>query len=224
MTAEPPFPFVVGVNRSGTTLLRMMLDAHPELTIPPETHFVPELIEACRDERAGADDLVAVITGQREWEDFGVDAAELRSALARIAQPDPGAAVRAFFSLYAARIGKPRYGDKTPAYGRSMDRIAAALPEARFIHVIRDGRDVFLSIRDRSAVSRPPERVAERWRRRIAGARAQAARLEHYAEVRYEDLVEDPEPTLRGSATSPSCRGIRRCSPTTAARGSGWVR
>ena len=38
-------PFVVGANRSGTTLLRLMLDAHPELAIPPETHFVPNLIE-----------------------------------------------------------------------------------------------------------------------------------------------------------------------------------
>ena len=43
-----PFPFVVGMNRSGTTLLRMMLDAHPRLTIPPETHFVPDLIRSVR--------------------------------------------------------------------------------------------------------------------------------------------------------------------------------
>ena len=44
-----PVPFVVGMNRSGTTLLRMMLDAHPDLTIPPETHFVPDLIKAARE-------------------------------------------------------------------------------------------------------------------------------------------------------------------------------
>ena len=43
-----PAPFVVGVPRSGTTLLRLMLDAHPELTIPPETHFIPAVIRACR--------------------------------------------------------------------------------------------------------------------------------------------------------------------------------
>ncbi len=41
----PPAPFVVGVGRSGTTLLRMMLDAHPEMAIPPETHFLPPMIE-----------------------------------------------------------------------------------------------------------------------------------------------------------------------------------
>ncbi len=49
---RPPAPFVVGLTRSGTTLLRMMLDAHPQLTIPPETHFVPDLIKAAAG-RAG---------------------------------------------------------------------------------------------------------------------------------------------------------------------------
>ncbi len=47
-----PVPFIVGVGRSGTTMLRLMLDAHPDLTIPPETHFVPKVIEAIND---GAD-------------------------------------------------------------------------------------------------------------------------------------------------------------------------
>ncbi len=45
-SARPPVPFIVGVGRSGTTMLRLMLDAHPDLAIPPETHFVPELIDA----------------------------------------------------------------------------------------------------------------------------------------------------------------------------------
>ena len=60
---RPPAVFVVGMNRSGTTLLRMMLDAHPELTIPPETHFVPDLIKAVREpgatpeERPGGDEV-----------------------------------------------------------------------------------------------------------------------------------------------------------------------
>ena len=46
--AGPPVPFIVGVTRSGTTLLRLMLDAHPDLAIPPETHFVPQLIKTTR--------------------------------------------------------------------------------------------------------------------------------------------------------------------------------
>ncbi len=55
--AGVPAPFVVGVNRSGTTLMRMMLDAHPDLTMPPETHFVPELIELAEDGQGNATEL-----------------------------------------------------------------------------------------------------------------------------------------------------------------------
>src|SRR6266496_1018342 len=60
-TERPPAPFVVGMNRSGTTLLRMMLDSHPQLTIPPETHFVPDVIKACRRGDATPD---AALRGQ----------------------------------------------------------------------------------------------------------------------------------------------------------------
>ncbi len=69
-----PAIFIVGVARSGTTLLRLMLDAHPRLAIPPETHFIPKVITAVQE---GSDPL-AVITGHRRWPDFGLDASELR--------------------------------------------------------------------------------------------------------------------------------------------------
>jgi len=192
-----PAPFVVGVNRSGTTLLRMMLDAHPELTIPPETHFVPELIETAEDGATNAENLLATITSQREWGDFGLTEEEL---LARFESLDPltaGGALREFYGAYAERVGKPRWGEKTPIYVKSMRAIQSALPEARFVHVIRDGRDVALSIRDRATKEHPIDRIAERWVRRITRARAQAKRLDHYREIRYEALILDTEPTLR---------------------------
>ena len=78
-----PAAFVVGVNRSGTTLLRMMLDAHPELTMPPETHFVPELIDVAESGKAKPEDLLATITKQREWGDFGLTEEQLLEAFAR---------------------------------------------------------------------------------------------------------------------------------------------
>ena len=56
---RPPAPFIVGVNRSGTTLLRLMLDSHPQLTIPPETHFVPEMIRLARRENTTRKRLAA---------------------------------------------------------------------------------------------------------------------------------------------------------------------
>src|SRR5919197_2923061 len=75
-----PGRFVVGVPRSGTTLLRLMLDAHPKLTIPPETHFVPKLItqfEGWMNEGVGTAELreraFALITTHPRWGDMGLD-------------------------------------------------------------------------------------------------------------------------------------------------------
>ncbi len=191
-----PAPFVVGVNRSGTTLLRMMLDAHPQLTVPPETHFVPELIEAAESRSPTPESLLATITKQREWGDFGLTEEELLERFRAIDPLNAGDALRAFYEAYAERVGKPRWGEKTPIYVKSMRKIERALPEARFVHVIRDGRDVALSIRDRAVKEHPIDRIAERWVRRITRAREQAKRLAHYEEIRYENLILDTRPTL----------------------------
>ena len=195
---RPPAPFVVGMNRSGTTLLRMMLDSHPELAIPPETHFVPDLLRAVRKRGATAADALAAMKSHREWEDFGFSDAEALGWLEGLPKLEPGAAVRAFFEAYAARVGKPRWGDKTPRYVLKMPLIQRHVGEARFIHVIRDGRDVALSVLDRTVREDvDAAEVARRWRRKIERAREDAPRLHHYLEVRYEDLVAEPEPALR---------------------------
>ncbi|MGH2952033.1 MAG: sulfotransferase family protein, partial [Solirubrobacterales bacterium] len=166
-----PAPFVVGVGRSGTTLLRLMLDAHPRLAIPPETHFLPELIAQAR-QRVPADELVSEIVAARNWDDFGLDAGALRGRVAALDDARAAPVLRAFYSLYAERQGKQRWGDKTPIYVKRMRLISAVLPEARFVHLIRDGRDVALSRRRRGmGAGKPIADLAERWRRRITLAR-----------------------------------------------------
>jgi hypothetical protein len=195
-----PAPFVVGVNRSGTTLLRLMLDSHPQLTIPPETHFVPELIRLARRENMTRKRLLRVATNHPRWGDFGLAADELLARFQAVKPLTPDGAIRAFYDLYAEREGKSRWGDKTPRYMRAMPRIERALPEARFIHLIRDGRDVALSQAERALEGTAPslQEVADRWQRRIRTAREHARELDNsYLEVRYEDLVADPEATLR---------------------------
>lgn len=195
--ARPPAPFVVGVGRSGTTLLRLMLDAHPELAIPPETHFVPELIEHAAA-GAGAGKLVDEIVAARGWGDFGLQAGALRARVDERERPAGAAVLRGFYELYASVHGKSRWGDKTPVYVRHMRAIAAELGEARFVHLIRDGRDVALSRRRRGmGAGKPIADAASLWRRRIEEARKQARRLRgRYLELRFEDLVEDPATAL----------------------------
>ena len=193
----PPAPFVVGVARSGTTLLRLMLDAHPQLAIPPETHFIPKVVKACEQGGDPHQRVFELLTRHRRWPDYQLDANELRERLERLHPLTAGDALRAFYGLYAERQGKPRWGDKSPSYLRRMRRVASALPEARFVHLVRDGRDVALS---QVEVDFGPDAVADSardWAEGIDRARRQARRLRHYLELRYEDLVADPETVVR---------------------------
>lgn len=198
MTGELyPLPFIVGVPRSGTTLLRLMLDAHRDLAIPPETWFLRRVPEASR--RLGARrQLHRLVTGSPTWPDMHLDPGEYRRALRAIRPWSLADGVRAFYRLYAARQGKPRAGDKTPGYLRHLDRIERLLPEARFIHVIRDGRDVAVSLRGLPfAPAGGLETIAREWDDGITTARRLGARCAHYLEVRYEALVERPGIELR---------------------------
>lgn len=200
--ARPPAPFVVGAPRSGTTMLRLMLDAHPELAIPPETYFITKAQKAWRaaarrpgDDRVDA--FLDAVTGHKRWPDFHLDADEFRQRVEERRPKRLGEGVRCFYEMYAEKIGKPRWGDKTPFYVRKMDVIHRVLPEARFVHLIRDGRAVALSIKDLWFGPDTIEGCAEFWVARLDEARARARDLPHYMEVIYEDLVRDPEPNLR---------------------------
>jgi hypothetical protein len=203
-----PAPFVVGVARSGTTLLRLMLDAHPDLAIPPETHFIPKIAQACAPPGSGQtsgrearDCVLDRFRADPHWPDFGLDYAAFARRLDELDPFTIGAALRSFYQLYAARFGKARWGDKTPRYLVQQTLIRRLLPEAHFVHLIRDGRDVWVSLRGVSFGPGTAEAAATEWQARIERARAQARGLPNYTEVRYEDLVLEPEATLRRIVT-----------------------
>ena len=191
-------PVIVGVPRSGTTLLRVMLDAHPELAIPPETGFV---LDACRLDGEGDElrkRLLDTITRFHTWGVMGVSASALRDRLRSIEPFDVAEGVRAFYRLYAARFGKRRFGDKTPMYRFHLEELEGLLPEARFIHIIRDGRDVALSVRGFwFAPGEDLKTLAADWRTGIVATRAQGSLVKRYLELRFEDLIISPERELR---------------------------
>jgi hypothetical protein len=185
---HPPFPVIVGVPRSGTTLLRFMLCASGVLAIPPETAFIPRL--AAKTDPVG---FLAALTAFPTWEDFGLAPEDIRL-------PDPftpAGGLRAFYAAYAARHGTTRAGDKTPVYLGHMPLIAQLFPEAVFVHIIRDGRDVAASWSETwFAPDSDPHALLDRWVAQITAARAAGAGLRVH-ELRYEDLVLQPEATLR---------------------------
>jgi len=199
----PPFLFVVGCGRSGTSVLRTVLDAHPDLAVAWEGRFVAPLgLRRARYERTdgfATDRLVADLLADRAVRtNLELGEGDLRAALADPGPADFPDAVRRVFAHWAATRGKARYGDKFPGYVLRMDLLAGMFPEARFVHIVRDGRDVALS----SMAIQPEDAVAMalNWRSRVTAGREAGARLGHvrYQEVHYEALVTDPEPVVEG--------------------------
>ena len=196
----PPAPFIVGVGRSGTTLLRLMLDAHPDLAIPSETHFLGGFIGSAAVTLSRTD-FLARLTSAPTFPNMAVEAGDLAAAVDAIEPFTAAEGIRAFYRLYAARFGKRRWGDKTPPYRARVMEISEFLPEAHFIHIIRDGRDVALSYRGLwFGPGDDIEAQARFWVDEITATRSQAENLAHYREVRYEDLVVNPEARLRDLA------------------------
>ena len=197
ISTQAPAPFIVGVGRSGTTLLRLMLDAHPELAIPGETHFLAEFVALDSNELT-RDRFFRTVTEAQTWPNLALDKAALREALDKVEPFSASEATRVFYRLYARLFGKERWGDKTPTYRGLMVSIQGLLPEARFIHLVRDGRDAALSYRGLwFGPGDDIEAQARFWVDQVSLARAQALELQHYLEIKYEMLIGDPETTLR---------------------------
>jgi hypothetical protein len=197
------FPFVVGCGRSGTTLLRSMLDSHPDVAIPHESYFVVGLGRKRRKYRtnkgfgwaAFSSDLLESTWFSR----WGISDEELRAKFSLRAPEDFSQAVRQVFELYARKRGKSRYGDKTPSYVMNLRLLAKLFPEARFVHIVRDGRDVALSLLDVRFGPNTIDEAALFWREHVARGRRAGRSLgpKRYCEIRYEELVADPESALR---------------------------
>ena len=173
---RPPI-FILGAPRSGTTLLRLMLDSHPCISCGPETIFFTDM-------RSIFD---------RAWshlELYGFPREYWRERMAEFLD----APLRA----YAGKRGKPRWAEKTPQYTLHVGFLAEVFPDAQFIHILRDGRDVVASHLARWGF-RSAWCSVDVWRSSINHARrfGVEALPARYLEVRYEDLVRSPKPTMR---------------------------
>src|ERR671924_1432019 len=151
----PDRPLFIGAcPRSGTTLLRVMLDNHPDLAMPHETNFVRQLWW----QRVRFGDLRDPANRRRvaEWifTTKGLRSHRLRDgqvrrreAIRRVADAPPtvGSIVQACIQLYAEIHGKPRWGDKRPSYSGFVGMLFAMFPDAQYINVVRDPRGAVAS-------------------------------------------------------------------------------
>lgn len=197
-----PFPIVAGCVRSGTTMLRAMLDSHPQLAVAPESYFVaPALVRAPDyDGPAGLDRerLLAAIEADASFSEWRVPASKVRARWQETEPPDVPAALLDLYALYAAEHGKARAGDKTPAHVMNIELLARSFPNARILHIVRDGRDVVPSILEMHFGPDHFGAATLFWRDRVSRGRAggRAVGPDRYREIRYEDLVADPAAVL----------------------------
>lgn len=197
---ENAFVFLVGTNGSGTTLHQAIFDSHPDLAIVGrESRFIVRLGKKREIySRTGGFDGALFHEDLQKDERFlrwGLDQDDVAAALADPSVEDFSAAVRSLYRLYAQSRGKTRYGDKTQAYVHDVPLLASLFPEARFVHVVRDGRDVALAHAEGSKM----EQIGMSWRRRVRSGRRAGRALgpKRYIESRFEDLMEDPESAVR---------------------------
>lgn len=199
MADQAPF-FIVGAGRSGTTLLRLILTGHSRLYIPSETWFLRDLVREFpltgTLTQAQAERAVETMVRHERWPDLALDPDDVRHVAGLL----PCARLRDLIDLVYQRLlvasGKPRLGDKTPHYFDIVPELATLYPEATFIYLVRDGRDVAMSWID-AGWQRYYEPGFEWPRAMTCLHRDRAAYPRRVLEVRYEDLVRQPDETTR---------------------------
>ncbi|WP_062344949.1 sulfotransferase family protein [Herbidospora yilanensis] len=197
--------FVIGCPRSGTTMLQLMLHSHPRIAVPPETRFMIQAYHARR--RHG--DMRRPDNRRRlaEWVAGGKDTKFRELGLDRVEYVDHavaapgslGSVLGTVFRDYAARFGKPRWGDKRPSYFKHVGMLLRLFPDAQFIHLVRDGRDCVASLMEMPWYKLDVYHAIANWAEAIDFGRHHAAHLPagSYYELRYEDLTADPESSLK---------------------------
>ena len=203
-----PFVFIVGCPRSGTSLLQRIVNAHPQIAITPETHWIPRLFEKRKGltpEGMVTTELISRLLEQPRFTRLGIGQEELLAMIAGGRPVSYSSLVTAIFDSYGDAQGKALVGDKTPGYVRRMNTLHALWPQARFVHLIRDGRDVYLSMRHRPLhdlkagafdtwSEKPVLTAALWWELNVRGGRKAGNLLGAglYYEIRYESLVAHP--------------------------------
>ncbi len=195
--------FIVGCPRSGTTLLRLMLDNHPSLAIPDESHFIVELHDPGRPTASGqlTEEILERVFGHERFERWKFNPAQVRQMAAITRPPTYSEVIATVFGAYAAAQGKPRWGDKSPPYVKHIPLLAELFPRARFIHIIRDGREVATSLAAHEWGPPTPVEGASVWQRQVRAGRRAGRQLpaDRYLELRLENLIAEPERVLRGA-------------------------
>jgi len=168
-----------------------MLNAHRSVAVPPESRFVVELWQGHNEVEVNR--FLSRLDAHKRFQAWDLPVESVRSELGDADKISYATAIEAAYNSYARVHGKTRWGDKTPRYVEDIPFLAELFPTARFVHLIRDGRNVALSYAHVPFGPKNVTKAAQLWADRVrVGCKAgRALPAGRYIEVRYEDLVED---------------------------------
>ncbi len=205
-TTEIPFLFIVGRPRSGTTLLRMLFDAHPNVVVPPECQFAVNLYGKYGKKNfwteKDLDNFFVDIQKQWRIEMWNLDFPQLHKNLHGMdGNHSYGDICKVVYATYQSLFLKEKiqlFGDKNPGYSIYTKRLGRIFPGARFIYINRDYRDNYVSIKGVGFDLPIPSLPAQKWKYFYKKIHKDSLmRPESYCFIRYEDLVAQPEETMR---------------------------
>ena len=207
--------FLLGNPRSGTSLLRLIMNSHSKIVAPPECGFLHWWYQKYRDWNLGSlstslDNYLADLLTSKKIETWNIDRNRLREYLYREKPSDYAALSAAVYLYYAQQdsFEKPcLIVDKNNYYIHHIDEIIKAWPDATIVHLVRDGRDVACSYRETMGIDTPSpykpnlsvdlSQIAREWRDNNETIATKAKELGvKYILIRYEDIVERPANTL----------------------------
>lgn len=188
--------FVVGVGRSGTSLVQSVLNAHPQIAVSPETHFIRKY--ALPDKNLGVAELLELLEADEDFSRGGISASDVLKPFLEDAskKPSPALVYERYLSLYQEKEGKPVVGDKDPRLIDSLPSLQRMFPSAYVLHVVRDPRDVVLSRMKAAWSSGRPwwqHALVSAAQFRLGRKDGQRRYRDRYMEVRYEDVLSRPE-------------------------------
>lgn len=210
--AEEPI-FIIGCGRSGNTLLRSMLMAGGELTIPPESYVLSSIsrryaLWRFRGWACICEQVCTKLSSHPEFDAWQIDIDLVLEKAKHLPKDERNlqALIKLIYMAYGQihGFGTTRWGDKTPLNTLYLNDIVRVFPKAKFIHIVRDPRAVASSY-VRAAANNPhiAEKTfalaAARWRESVQAVNylKRSTHGEQVIEVRYEDLVTAPEEQLR---------------------------